>query len=391
MKNLRDCYEEIIEGKKWCYYTSDYPNLSIETLKNEDESYEFIKEYFKCGGKEQVFCFEIIQEHEEKVKRRAPHIISTFLLGFIVADSFGINADSFGINADSFGINADSFGINADEDERKFKYLWFLTCLYHDIGYVYEEESTYEHLCALQTGGLYAAKKICGIEYISNDEFSTYCKEYVNIYLSHRARCTYGKKGKIDHGIVGGLMLYDRLRKNYESAKQKADLAGTESGFYYNGLFFSEGHFKYYAEAADAIIAHNIWKSTLDNYLEIEQYMKLNATNIPNITIDKKMAFVLAIADTLEPLKRTNNMDVLDEIEFESTKIKNGFNIFIPQKYETIFEGVRGLSSWVNVDVGDELSIRDINSVTERNCNKEIVGEYMSILQKACDWDENNN
>lgn len=377
MKNLRDCYEEIIEGKKWCYYTSDYPNLSIETLKNEDESYEFIKEYFKCGGKEQVFCFEIIQEHEEKVKRRAPHIISTFLLGFIVADSFGINADSF--------------GINADEDERKFKYLWFLTCLYHDIGYVYEEESTYEHLCALQTGGLYAAKKICGIEYISNDEFSTYCKEYVNIYLSHRARCTYGKKGKIDHGIVGGLMLYDRLRKNYESAKQKADLAGTESGFYYNGLFFSEGHFKYYAEAADAIIAHNIWKSTLDNYLEIEQYMKLNATNIPNITIDKKMAFVLAIADTLEPLKRTNNMDVLDEIEFESTKIKNGFNIFIPQKYETIFEGVRGLSSWVNVDVGDELSIRDINSVTERNCNKEIVGEYMSILQKACDWDENNN
>ena len=377
MKNLRDCYEEIIEGKKWCYYTSDYPNLSIETLKNEDESYEFIKEYFKCGGKEQVFCFEIIQEHEEKVKRRAPHIISTFLLGFIVADSFGINADSF--------------GINADEDERKFKYLWFLTFLYHDIGYVYEEESTYEHLCALQTGGLYAAKKICGIEYISNDEFSTYCKEYVNIYLSHRARCTYGKKGKIDHGIVGGLMLYDRLRKNYESAKQKADLAGTESGFYYNGLFFSEGHFKYYAEAADAIIAHNIWKSTLDNYLEIEQYMKLNATNIPNITIDKKMAFVLAIADTLEPLKRTNNMDVLDEIEFESTKIKNGFNIFIPQKYETIFEGVRGLSSWVNVDVGDELSIRDINSVTERNCNKEIVGEYMSILQKACDWDENNN
>lgn len=377
MKTLRNYYDELIKGEKWRYYTSDYPSLSIETLKNEDESYEFIKEYFKCGGKEQVFCFEIIQEHEEKVKRRAPHIISTFLLGFIVADSFGINADSF--------------GINADEDERKFKYLWFLTCLYHDIGYVYEEESTYEHLCALQTGGLDAAKKICGIEYISNDEFSTYCKEYVNIYLSHRARCTYGKKGKIDHGIVGGLMLYDRLRKNYESAKQKTGLAGTESGFYYNGLFFSKEHFKYYAEAADAIIAHNIWKSTLDNYLEIEQYMKLNATNIPNITIDKKMAFVLAIADTLEPLKRTNNMDVLDEIEFESTKIKNGFNIFIPQKYETISEGVRGLSSWVNVDVGDELSIRDINSVTERNCNKKFVGEYRNILRGVCGLDENDN
>ena len=384
MKTLRNYYEELIKGEKWRYYTSDYPSLSIETLKNEDESYEFIKEYFKCGGKEQVFCFEIIQAHEEKIKERAPHIISTFLLGFIVADSFGINADSF-------GINADSFGINADEDERKFKYLWFLTCLYHDIGYVYEEESKCEHLCALQTGGLDAAKKICGIKYTSNDEFSTYCKEYVNIYLSHRARCTYGKKGKIDHGIVGGLMLYDRLRKNYESAKQKPDLVGTESGFYYNGLFFSEEHFKYYAEAADAIIAHNIWKSTLDNYLEIEQYMKLNATNIPNITIDKKMAFVLAIADTLEPLKRTNNMDVLDEIEFESTKIKNGFNIFIPQKYETIFEGVRGLSSWVNVDVGDELSIRDINSVTERNCNKKFVGEYRNILRGVCGLDENDN
>lgn len=260
----------MIKDGKWCYYSSNHPNLSIKTLKNEDESYEFIKEYFKCGGKEQVFCFEIIQDHEEKIKERAQHIISTFLLGFIVANSFGINVD-----------------------ERKFKYLWFLTCLYHDIGYVYEEESKCEHLCALQTGGLDAAKKICGIKYTSNDEFSTYCKEYVNIYLSHRARCTYGKKGKIDHGIVGGLMLYDRLRKNYESAKQKPDLVGTESGFYYNGLFFSEEHFKYYAEAADAIIAHNIWKSTLDNYLEIEQYMKLNATNIPNITIDKKWRLYL--------------------------------------------------------------------------------------------------
>ncbi len=117
----------------------------------------------------------------------------------------------------SFGFDLNKRDVN----NANLKYLWFLACLYHDIGYVYEETHSCENLREVREKGLIALREICGIKYCEHDEFRTYEKRVVNLYLKNRAKCTDKGIGKMDHGIVGGLMLYDRLRKNWQKTKRR--------------------------------------------------------------------------------------------------------------------------------------------------------------------------
>ena len=144
-------------------------------------------------------------------------------------------------------------------------------------------------------------------------------------------------------------MLYDRLRKNFDEAWNKAkrnDPKVLRTDFTYKELHFSNEHYKYYAEAADAIIAHNIWINTLNEYL-----IKNDKEPLKEIKIDKnnKIAFILALADTLEPIKKPEIND-LDMISFEETK--DGFDLIMPDEMkENNYKYICNLSDWINVNV----------------------------------------
>lgn len=343
MGTLKELYKNLIKDGSWSYYL-EQPYLEYEMLFDRTASYNFIKNYFKCGGKGKVFKDDpYIIKYEYVLKKRSPHIVSTFLLGIQIAKNL------------KFDIN------KKNNDNINFIYLWFMACLYHDIGYVYENDHNCINLRTVQKEGLNALKDICDIKYMCNDEFKTYKKENVNLYLSNRAICSSGNIGKIDHGIVGGLLLYDRLRKNFNEAWYKArrnDPNVLRNNFTYNGLHFSNEHYKYYAEAADAIIAHNIWINTLNEYL-----IKNDKEPLKGIKIDKnnKIAFILALADTLEPIKKYG-IFALNMISFEKTKDgKDGFDLIMPDEMnENDYEYICNLSDWMNVDVnrcGNRFSI----------------------------------
>ena len=341
MGTLKELYKNLInDPDRWLYYNSNQPNLKYEiqpSLKYEmlfdkTASYNFIKNYFKRGGKEKVFKDNpYIIKYEFILKERSPHIVSTFLLGILIAEHL------------KFDIN------KKNNDNINFIYLWFMACLYHDIGYAYENDYNCINLRTVQKEGLNALKDICDIKYMCNNEFKTYKKEDINLYLSNRAICSSENIGKIDHGIVGGLLLYDRLRKNFDEAWNKAkrnDPKVLRTDFTYKELHFSNKHYKYYAEAADAIIAHNIWINTLNEYL-----IKNDKEPLKEIKIDKnnKIAFILALADTLEPIKKPEIND-LDMISFEETK--DGFDLIMPDEMkENNYKYICNLSDWINVNV----------------------------------------
>lgn len=332
MQTLKKIYEDLIcDEYRWSYY-SCHKFLNCDTLCDKEKAYNFIKGYFEYGGKEALFNDPYLNRNAEIVKERAPHIISTYLLGIIIAESFGIDIEEL----DSNNVN--------------FKYLWFLACLYHDIGYIYEKKRCCKHLKMLQEGGLGAIQEICNIKYLYSREFITYPKEYVNIYLSYRAKGLKKKTGSIDHGIVGGLLLYDRLRKSFETAWSKAYRLNknvSREDFYYNGLHFSNKHYNYYAIAADAVIAHNIWLNTLNDYLSQEGKKPCKERKIKRNNI---IAFILAIADTVEPIKRFN-INSLDEIKLESL-VNTGFRLLMPDlKDNTNYDYMIDLSNWVDVNV----------------------------------------
>ena len=333
MITLQEMYKDLISNtERWSYYQNP-PNLCYDALSNEDDSFNFIKDYFSLGRKKALFDDKNIEGNLEIIKGRAQHIVSTYLLGIIIAESFG------------FDLN------KRDDNNVNLKYLWFLACLYHDIGYVYEETHYCENLREIREKGLLALRGICGITYCKSDEFRTYEKRVVNLYFKNRAKCTDKEIGKMDHGIVGGLMLYDRLIKNYNQAQKKEfgeNQKDAKESFEYNGLFFSKEHFIYYAEAADAIISHNIWTDTLKGYLKAEKKESLMPSKINE---KNKIAYILAIADTIEPIKRKESL-ILENISFE--KIENGFVLLMPYLDDNNkYEYLRDLPNWVDISVND--------------------------------------
>ena len=88
-------------------------------------------------------------------------------------------------------------------------------------------------------------KKVC-----INFNYLEYCKK--NPEINH-----------YDHGIVGGLWLYDSLVENYYLSFSRNKFANFND-FYVDDLHFSITQFPIFAYLADCIISHNMWFSTDD-------------------------------------------------------------------------------------------------------------------------------
>ncbi len=140
MKSLARLYEEISRNKvRWSYYWNN-PSEMSGVWENNDKAYNFIQGYFEFGGKKKLLEDANLIVHPETVKERAPHIVSSFILGIILAEGFGICTWM------------------PDDDSVNFLYLWFLSCLYHDIGYAYENNSTTDWLKLIQFEGIDAVR-----------------------------------------------------------------------------------------------------------------------------------------------------------------------------------------------------------------------------------------
>lgn len=321
METLKAIYERLAQNpSEWSYY-SDFSGSILHKWKEEDT--KFIEDYFTYAEKAKLLKVEDYLISDKEFRGRVPHTISTYLLGLKIAKGFGIDDNRSG------GLN--------------FRYYWFLTCLYHDFGYIYEKSSTPDcmeiksrRLNDLKTKGLEAAKEICRIKYMPEYIFSTYTKNEIEAYLRYRAKDEEGEAfGCIDHGIVGGLLLYDRLRRQFEqhwgkyveiNENKYANLSRDE--FYIEGkngnlLRLSEEDFFAYAKAADAIIAHNVWKKTLEQavieFAESNEQRTTTRHNQRNNIVSKicpkdKYAFILSLADTLEPIKKISNSSQIDEL-----------------------------------------------------------------------------
>lgn len=168
-----------------------------------------------------------------------------------------------------------------------------------------------------------------------------------------------------DHGIVGGLWLYDNLIKNYYKAywseKEKRNNVNFNN-FCVDGYlhFFTEQEM-IFAYLADCIIAHNMWPASSDN---IAMYKKCGLQELippkfEKITFEKNpILFILAVADTIDPIKLFlskhsmkeidiwNGVDMLFSKDFIEIKI-------IDQRlpFENLANKLNGLDDWIDVRI----------------------------------------
>ena len=270
-----------------------YDNLTNYSYYHEIEKYssskEYIQRYFKQGYKEVIANF---LDEISIPDFRYDHMKSTYMLGVWLYDNCGGLQES---------INYELNG--ADEPLRnEFLYRWYLTCLFHDVGYCFEN------------GVIKPTKDICELSgKIKNglvgykDLFSTSCK--IPLKLRKSALAYYKNKLEenpchINHGIGSAVLLYDRLKPLHEEERVS------------DGLKFGPKIFKFsLIPVIWYIIAHNIWTATekTDN---AEKYRKNGLENlvqtIGKSLIDFKkhgMLFLLCFVDTIEPIKLLNKKD----------------------------------------------------------------------------------
>lgn len=345
MQSLQECYCELSKEPKSIFY---YPEVGdvIDALKTPENSLGFIKKYFTIGAKGKVLSRKDITDNEESLSNRSQHILSTYLLGIKIAGIFDIPLDEAG------------------PYDPGFLYLWALTCLYHDVGYIFEKPSLKTtcletHLKRVSEDGIDGFKDAFDVSLIGDSVFRSYSRSTVELYLKGRTRdCEH--QG-IDHGIAGGLLLYDRLRSQFEHAFEERPRA-SESRKYFtcrnpvSGVldrYCSYDHFEKYAEAADAIISHNIFKDTLEKYYK-EEFLKTAPSGLfVKMGRDNPLGLILAIADSTEPIKETTDASLLNSVFIEQAKAPKSFTIRIRivEGNTDLVERIKGLENWVDVSV----------------------------------------
>lgn len=309
---------------------------------------EFIRDHFIRGRKESAFDFDFFEMYQKQGKHE--HTVSLYLMGLLMRDMFfpQIKTDLC-----KLGINAS--GWYTDHD---FMYTWYLTCLYHDVASCVEKIDRQQlpccKNCILKMKTPYSHKPN-----FAKKRISRFSRRSVKNYCYYRM-----SSGMQDHGIYGGILLFDSLERNFKRNTRRHSWE-KEPTLLHDELLWRLEHLDHFAYIADAIICHNMWTAKAGSE-QAEEYRKagLNELIISNESQKLRMSeyplqFMLCLLDTIEPTKRFGRMtarEVLDNISVERIaggEIRIAWTDLIKRQPEfwTWMGNISGMKDWMQVDV----------------------------------------
>lgn len=371
----------------WNYYLNE-----LELPKNINAAKNFIKDFFTYGGKSYLI-YDIIQECEPL---RINHTLSVFFIGLLIK-------------------NSSYHELNIIDDNQneifEFSYLWFLVSLFHDMGYVQEKDWTYKFEYRKKSKNFQNRMRInnhsinkfnkyhnyntyydLGIIYPAPCYFKTnpimpyriansknnprpnnriifnngtiitrsiYPKSTIFNYLEY---CKMNEEiNHYDHGIVGGLWLYDSFVKNYYLSYISLNNPRIDfNDFYIKHLHFYTNQFSIFAYLADCIISHNIWFATDNETIELYEKCGLEQLIPPHaqpIQFDNNpLLFILALADTLEPIKTCSSLDIapIDILNNIKCNFSDGCILLLFENvamFTKMANKLNDLDSWLAINV----------------------------------------
>ena len=190
--------------------------------------------------------------------------------------------------------------------------------------------------------------------------------QYLSATITRYMNYCINKRKRVDHGVVGGLLFYDRMLKNYALAylaySRECPTIPDLEDFFYRNRHFRVEQLKIFSYISDCILSHNIWKQPSAKRAEYEYYglTQLLEENFRPISFENNpLLYILVVADTLEPLKvyqkanpDLSTEDIIDAIEFEykpaskSIKISSHTNRV---DISILYHKAKGLEEWCAV------------------------------------------
>ena len=338
---------ENIDPQKVHYYGT----MSINIIQNltHESAYDYITNYFLYGRKGNVFDIGFNDKYKSEGKHE--HTVVLYYLGCLFSDLLQNN------------LVAHIRKFLQTNEWYDFRYTWFITCLYHDTAAVIEKED-WTRGCPSNLE-FYLGKYNVEYNVYEHNWCNPYAKPYtyaeslVRNYFKYRVEYCHS----IDHGIIAGYLLYDRLVKNYNNAWKecsKSNLVAEYcySDFLYRGLHWRLEHIAHFAIIADAIIAHNIW---LNNNAKLYKQFGLDQLIITpsnKLTIvDNPLIFFLDLLDTIEPVKHFGYPNCLKGINIDSNNIcldiNAKTNMIDTKKAIEWIEKIERMQDWLSIEVED--------------------------------------
>lgn len=237
----------------------------------------------------------------------------------------------------------------SNDHYHEFSFIWFLTALFHDYAFDFENDQILLKKIPDFDSMLDKLKiKYSLIEapiFNNNNNLVKIIKPYYN-YKS--------VTGKVEHGVLAGVYLYDRLVKNRKYQTKIQSKQNSNQLIWHSDLDYQ------YAVASTAIALHNIWKpDTKQRNKEYKDSGLENLTNSNPANMDENpLYYLLGIVDTIDPIKIYKNEHTSVEyilhniiIGFEIDKI----TICVDKKSELnlsqLYGKAKSLMTWLYVDV----------------------------------------
>lgn len=380
----------------WNYYNRTNGEI------REQDARQFIATYFEYASKQSIVA-DWLQLKDCNDSMRYQHSVIAFFIGSMIQKEMDEN----------LYIRSEEL-IDGKYIHYSFSYLWFLTCLGHDIGYQverYSENNIYNIVKEYENvfhkkNGFFSTRNVYSclptslkivpsrgrgrnnirkgeynfldMECWRNQVCATKCYDKNIVYSNYTAisrrwysletqdkyfEMRFFEDGLIDHGITGADYLHEKLLDNYKRAAENR-VSGTYKNFKdENGKHFSIEQWRIFQYICDCIAAHNIHSSgaEIDRKMQYKKYglRYLWAENFRKISYkEDPLLFILCIADTLEPTKRFENNDqALDKIIIDYKKECNTLYVHVDydlgtkKQREHYIKGLQSLVDWVDINV----------------------------------------
>lgn len=336
---LSELYRKTIEDYSlWNYYPDSECQscqFSFDQLNNASNCRNFILKYMNHGGKGEL---DIWQNIDNILPTRIKHIVSCFFIGLGIFRNIKFIQQK---------INLSIIPRNSETQEQHFSYLWFLTVLFHDIGYIVEDRKikTYgteehkEYLDSIKKLG----KRPKGIP-----------KVFTKATLRNYLRWRMCSRSCFDHGIIGGAKLYNCLTKFRHQIVENQNL---ESNQYTdkNNLYWGPELDTDFNFISWVVACHNIWFTNndkpeanqyhcckLDKLITEEEEYQISASEHPFL-------FLFLLADSIEPIKRLEETEWFDRIDirFEEYSIILDISRLPEIGIKKYASSISGLNSWL--------------------------------------------
>jgi len=339
MKNIFEIYENIFLDKlKWKYYT----DINVNPF---DKPKKFIKEFIKLARKN--LQNPLYDEIDKLDAKRARHIVSTFFFGIYLYD----RVDKIG---ESIDVVINRYKKQNPKSTISFSFIWFLISLFHDLGYSIENSKKYNSFDAFigEFKVKYFLKQHVGVPVL-------YEHVYEN-YFNYRLNSDNEKISKPDHGICGGLILFNTLNATLLERMKEEDAKNS------TGLYWGPKLLNIYRYASWVVLSHNIYFITEGD--ADEQIYRDN--NLEELILDKhepskiKLAkhsflFLLSLVDNIEPVKVVDSFEncgkVKCSIDENIIRLKLNDDIFTKEYLDRVDELKSWLISENNIQIDREL------------------------------------